>query len=722
MSRRALVSVFLLGLAVRLIVLRELSDEPLSRVLLGDAEVFVAWGREVASGAWFGDEVFYQAPLYPYFLAVVFRLGGDVLAVKVVQALLGAATCVLVAAATGRLFDERAARVAGVVAALYAPAIWLEGMVQKTALATFLSACIVLELARALERDEEDEPPLLSRTLLAGVLLGLLTLVRENALVLVLPLLSWLVVRASRRKGAVVFLTGLAVVLVPVGLRNQALGGIFLPTSSNVGVNFYLGNHAGADGLYTPLVFGRGHARYEADDAQEIAEAQRGAELTPAEVSAFWFRRGLDDVLENPLRWARLTAWKTELLLHRTECMDAEAFEAHRAGSRLLDLLAQVFRFGLVLPFAVLGVGVALRDRDGLWPLFLASLALGASIAVFFVAARFRMGLVPFLLPFAGRGAVALVTGAREAARRQADLPLWVLAAFFAWLSNAPLTTWPISMFGELRGDPLATTESNLSSVFFELGEYDQAYAHASRALERDEDDVLAIFNLAHAARELGRSDEAIAAYEEAGRLEPTFAAECLMNIGLVHAGRDDLEAALASFDAATRADPTNARAHYNRGLALRRAGREEEAAGAYRASITLDPSFPDAHHNLGFLLEREGRTAEALEHYADALASDPRFALSLEHGARILALHPDPALRDGGRAAELAGRLLELEGETPRWTTLDLLAAALAEVGDLDGARISALRAARLCDDPQLRLELEERARAYGRGEARRP
>ena len=37
--------------------------------MMGDAQSYHAWAQEIAAGNWIGDDVFYQAPLYPYFFA-----------------------------------------------------------------------------------------------------------------------------------------------------------------------------------------------------------------------------------------------------------------------------------------------------------------------------------------------------------------------------------------------------------------------------------------------------------------------------------------------------------------------------------------------------------------------------------------------------------------------------------------------------------------------------
>ena len=54
-------------------------------MLLGDAHGYDEWARRIAGGDWIGSEVFYQAPLYPYFLGVIYAIAGrDLLIVRIV--------------------------------------------------------------------------------------------------------------------------------------------------------------------------------------------------------------------------------------------------------------------------------------------------------------------------------------------------------------------------------------------------------------------------------------------------------------------------------------------------------------------------------------------------------------------------------------------------------------------------------------------------------------
>src|SRR5437764_880657 len=151
------------------------------------------------------------------------------------------------------------------------------------------------------------------RWLGAGALLGVLALLRENALLLVpflLPL-AW-----AREGNAAAFLrrggalaAGLVLVLLPVALRNGVIeggGGSFLPTTSQGGVNFYIGNNPQADGTYQPIVPGKQIPALERREPVRIAEQAAGRRLTAGEVSRYWLGRSLAWARQEPGAFLRL--------------------------------------------------------------------------------------------------------------------------------------------------------------------------------------------------------------------------------------------------------------------------------------------------------------------------------------------------------------------------------------------------------------------------------
>ncbi len=141
--------IFLVAFAVRLLHVWQLRDTPYFETLLGDANGYDQWAQRLAAGDWIGTDVFYQAPLYPYFLGVIYSLvGRDLLIVRLIQALIGSGSCVLLGLAGTRLFSRPVGLTAGLGLALWAPAIFFDSLLQKAVLDMFFMTASLWLLAR----------------------------------------------------------------------------------------------------------------------------------------------------------------------------------------------------------------------------------------------------------------------------------------------------------------------------------------------------------------------------------------------------------------------------------------------------------------------------------------------------------------------------------------------------------------------------------------------
>src|SRR5258706_7151427 len=143
-------AIFAVALIVRVVHIWQIHRAPFFSVLMGDARGYDAWAERIAAGDWIGTEVFYQAPLYPYFLGTIYAVAGrSLMLVRICQALVGSAACVLLALAARRLFSKTAGLVAGVALALYAPAIFFDSLIQKSVLDVFF-VCLTIWLMTAI--------------------------------------------------------------------------------------------------------------------------------------------------------------------------------------------------------------------------------------------------------------------------------------------------------------------------------------------------------------------------------------------------------------------------------------------------------------------------------------------------------------------------------------------------------------------------------------------
>lgn len=600
------------ALLIRLVHLWQMSRAPFFDLAFGDGASYDAWGRELASGDWIGDRVFYQAPLYPYFLGVVYAVfGPDLFIVRVCQATLGAAACGLLAAAAARLVSYRAGVTTGLLLALSAPAIFSDGLLQKSTLAFFL-LCLVLWLVSLLV----GEPRRRAVWFSTGLALGALSLARENALLFVVPVMAWLAwgqraLGSARLPLAAMLVAGLASALLPVATRNLVVGDGFYLTTSQFGPNLYIGNNPDADGTYQPLRYGQGDAAFEREDATLLAEEAIGRTLTPSEVSSYWTGQALDYITTRPGEWITLMSRKFVLLWNATEAVDTESQYSHAEWSWPLRVTGSFTHVGVLAPLAMLGVWASWSQRRRLWVMYLMFATYAASVLLFYVFARYRYPLLPFLIVFASAFLVDAPRLLRETPRPR--LVGWVGAA----LAFAVFANWPVLSKDAMR----AVSEDTFGTALMADGRLDEALERYRRAVEIDPTRGSAHNNLGVVLRQQGAVEEAIGHFREAVRLEPS------------------------------------AQSRYNLANALVPQGSLDEAAGLYRAAIAERPDMVRALNNLGLVLHRQGNLAAAERQLRQALEVAPRDLRALVNLGRLYLDqgNTDDAIEQFRRAVDVA-------------------------------------------------------------------
>lgn len=657
-------AIFAVSLVVRVVHLWQIRTASFFPLLMGDAQSYHAWAQELAAGDWVGGEVFYQAPIYPYFLGLVYTVFGEgPMVIRLCQAVLGSLACVFLAYAGWRLFSKQAGIVAGLMLAFYAPAIFFDGLVQKSVLdALFL--CLALALLSGLML----EPRQRRVWFWVGVTIACLMLTRENALVFVGVLLFWLLwshraIGAERFRLAGVFLAGLAIVLLPVAARNLAVGGEFYLTTSQFGPNFYIGNNAEASGIYQPLRFGRGDPRYERQDATELAEQATGTTMTPAQVSRYWTGQALSYIWSQPVDWLRLTVRKARLAWNASEVADTEDQLSYADRSVLLRVFGWVWHFGVLAPLALVGVWATWARRRELVLLYLMVGAYAAALVAFAIMARYRYPMVPLLVLLAAAGVTSVPRFLRSAPRPHLA---WGVAAAVAL---AVFSNWPMYSMAQMR----AVTESNVGTELQVQGRVEEAIALYQDALARNPNNAVAHSNLGTAYAAAGRLDEAIEQHRTALELAPQDA-EGHFNLANALVSNGEHDEAIEQFREALRVDASFAEAHVNMGNAFVEMGQLEDAAREYRRAGELRPDWGQAFNNLGLLAAAEGDLEESIVQFRRAVEAEPGFAeghtnlaaalqmsgdvdTALTHFRRVVELTPDSATAHNDLGMALGGR-----------------------------------------------------------------
>jgi len=215
-----------------------------------DEAEYIALGRSLATSGTLqspGGEFAKRLPLYPAMLAACYALFGEERfenAVLAVQLLLAWATTLMLAWTARLLADVRAGIVAGLIAAPYAPFLFLQAsFLTENLLLCLLSASTLAYLQHVRRSTSRGGRYWL---IVTALLLGAASLTRPNALLLVLPFAGDAWFRAGPWRAR---LARLIAIVLPAGIacagwavRNHACVGAYV-LSTTGGLNFYLGHN-----------------------------------------------------------------------------------------------------------------------------------------------------------------------------------------------------------------------------------------------------------------------------------------------------------------------------------------------------------------------------------------------------------------------------------------------------------------------------------------------
>ena len=532
---------------MRSIYLFEIKDVGVFSLLLGDAKSYARWAQEISGGQWLGDKVFYQAPLYPYFLAVYYYLfGQNPFVIRLIQIFLGATACLLIARAGRHFFSNPVGLLAGFLLAIYPTAIFFDGLIQKAVLNLFFMTLLLFVLGRA------HTQPSGKLWFASGMVLGCLGLTRENALILAVPIGFWLVnrYRSDDKKwyaACCLFLLGLSIVLFPVTLRNKIVGGDFALTTSQFGPNFYMGNHHNASGMYEPLRGGRGSWKHEQQDAVELAEEALGRDLSPKDVSRYWTQKTLAEILTRPVDWFRLMGKKWLLFWNYIENGDTESIYAYESWSKILNILGGFFHFGVLASLSIFGICLTAKDYRKLWLLHLLVIFYTASVTLFFIFSRYRLPIVPLLVMFSAAG---LANGFLLARRKKVKM-LSLAAAITVF--GAIVINWKIIPQDQAHFKALSL--SNMCTESLVVGQTRQAVEYCLQSLTINSRNIKVLNNLGAALIEERRFDEAIPVLERALKINP-YLAKSHHNLGVALSQIGASQAAAYRHRQARRSEP----------------------------------------------------------------------------------------------------------------------------------------------------------------------
>lgn len=562
---------WLVGFALRLLYLYQIADNPFFNNLNNDPLTFDNLARQIASGQWIGSEVFFKAPFYPYFLAIIYKLfGHSYLVPRLIQLIAGSLLFIPVYWIGRHSFDEAMARLAAALTATYDMFIYFEGELLITSWVVLFNVLAVWQLYRSLQQNR------FGQWLLAGILIGLSAIARPNILLFCpfIPLWLWFASDPKKVrpiiKSTLLLAIGCLLPVAPVTVRNYMVSHDFVLVSAQGGLAFQGGNNPAYDGVFAvPTGVNQIGGNFWEEECHRLAEVTAGRSLKPSEVSRHYFRQGWQYLTNDPRGALKLYGRKIHLLFHGYELGNNQDIYFFKQFSPVLRW--NPIRFGWLMPLALMGIFFSFRSQWKRRSLLLVfSGVYSISILLFLISTRHRMPLVPFIILFAAGG---LIHFYRWAQANDYRLIITRGIVFCLLLLGLNIPVYPA------QSRNFAQEEFNLGSAYYRAGEFELARKHLNACLS----------------------------------LNPHFP-RAHLNLGAIALSAGELTAARAEFETELTANPNDEMAWNNLGAVEEQAGRLEPARQNYRQAIAIRPTYREAIRNLARLEQQTGNLEEAYQ------------------------------------------------------------------------------------------------------------
>ena len=328
-----------------------------------------------------------SSPLYPMFLSGIYAIFGVRLwVVWLIQALMGALTCIALFMAGRQAFGDQVGLLAAFVAAVNFDLIIYPAMLLTETLYLFLVSLGLVVLFLAISA---RSPRIY---FLAGIVLGLATFTRPNLAFFLVLFCLWKA-RYEMVRAVIPLMLGVALILMPWAIRNYQIYHEFFLLPANGGIAFWLGNNPEADGSYP----------------NQVPAFIREKSIRPAymrEQNRQGYAEGYRFIREHPVRYVRLLGLKLTKFLSP---LRTNGWWFHMQGvERVVSILLSGLTTAFLLAFGLLGMFLAAKRRPNAQITcgLLYALSVLSSAFIYMTHARYRLPIFPVLIIFAAYGAV----------------------------------------------------------------------------------------------------------------------------------------------------------------------------------------------------------------------------------------------------------------------------------------------------------------------------
>ncbi len=377
------IAIFSIAFIIRLVFVPQDND-----ISYSDAYVYDALGWSISQGNGYvnsdGTPHSFYPPFYPFFLSIIYRFfGHDYAAVRIVQSIIGAFSCVLIYSIGKRAIGAAAGGIAAFISIFYPPFIKSAMLLLTELFFTFILCLIVFYLLKIQEKMK------FKNCIILGLLLGIAALTRSIMLffpIFIIPAFIYLKDKyriSEIVKRYILILLAIVFTLMPWVIRNYNIYHKFVPASTEGGQGLYLS--------YCPKggIFGFNAAPLD----PVVIEGNKIS--SPILRSQFFIKKTVDFIAANP---RKVLVLEVKKLLYFWAPFDWEI-----VGGRWFNLV-----YAAILPFFTLGVMVIFKQFRKIYPILLPIIYFQIMTLVFYGSPRFRLPIEPYIFILGAVGILQL--------------------------------------------------------------------------------------------------------------------------------------------------------------------------------------------------------------------------------------------------------------------------------------------------------------------------
>jgi tetratricopeptide (TPR) repeat protein len=590
------------------VYLYQLMSTPYFQVPLVDAAWYHKEALKILDQGWIGDSVFFMAPFYQYFLAIFYELFGVKIGlILILQAILSVASVWLIYIFSARLFSQLVGILSAALATFHGTFIFYSGFLLKANLSLFLTSLFLVVLLKTCDT------PTFRNFFWCGLILGILVPIRGNFLIVIAVLSFWFFFfplrKSLRWKNTFAFFLGAALFITPFTIRNYYVSGDFVLVNSAAGFNFFIGNNPIANGYNIAPSYIRLTPFYEEVDSKKRAEIVLGRTLKASEVSDYWMGQGLKFVREQPLEFFILQIKKFLIFINNSEKGDNYDINFMKQFTPIIHI--GIIPYGAILLLTIISLYWGRWSSPHFVGIYLFIISYSLSVVIFFVKSRYRIPVVPAMIPLA---AFALLEG-RNKISKMSKREITILSIVFIALT--------IAIFRPIKNDNQSAKLNDYGVALETKGFLNEAIGHYKKALDTPPVHRRAALNLALAYYQKKDTDKAIEFSKKALEIDEKFVEARLFLASILYAQKN-FDAASKHYKEILKEEPNNTKAHSQLGgiyLFAKKFGLAEEE---FRLSLKYDKNPASSYNNLGMVYLGQGKFEQAKEYFNNALKHNP--------------------------------------------------------------------------------------------------